>query len=120
MADDFDDEVGFPSETINGIVQQVCENVLEHAQWDEKKVPGWINEITESIMKQLVEMKRPYKYVVNCMLIQKTDKPLFSCFSVHWENNTDGIENVVYPPIRNKDSYSKTIQCLATVMATKF
>ena len=83
-------------------------------------VPTWINIICERIMKDLVELKRPYKYIVNCMLVQKTDKPLFSTFSVHWENNTDGIDNLIYPPIRNKDSYSKTIQCLASVMAVKF
>ena len=43
------------------------------------------------------------------MIVQKTDKPLFSCMSTNWENATDGIEQIIYPPIRNKDSASKTV-----------
>uniref|UniRef100_A0A7S3CPD7 Uncharacterized protein n=1 Tax=Strombidium rassoulzadegani TaxID=1082188 RepID=A0A7S3CPD7_9SPIT len=121
MAEEFEDDVGFPNETINQIVLNTAESVLENAQWDEKKVPGWINEICETVTKQLIEMKRPYKYIVNCMLIQKTDKPLYSCLSARYENNVDGIENVVYPaPRQQKELASKTIQCLATVIALKF
>ena len=55
-------------------------------------MPGWINEIIEKAMKSLSELKCPYKFIVTCMLVQKTDKALFSCLSVNWENSTDGIE----------------------------
>ena len=40
--------------------------------------------------------------------------------STNWENATDGIEQIIYPPIRNKDSASKTVQCLTTACAFKF
>jgi dynein light chain Tctex-type 1 len=60
--------------------------------WDEKKVPFWINEICEKTMHGLLELKYPYKFIVTCMLIQKTEKPLYGCFSMHWENNIDNIE----------------------------
>tara|TARA_B110000305_G_C18828651_1_gene354731 strand:+ start:249 stop:446 length:198 start_codon:yes stop_codon:yes gene_type:complete len=65
-------------------------------------------------------MKYPYKFVVTCMLIQKTDKPLMSSFSVSWENNMDGIDQYVYPPLRQKDGFVRTIECFAAVMAVKF
>ena len=107
--DDVEDDAGFPNEDIQRIVQESAESILETASWDEKMVPFWINEITEKVMKSCVDMKLPYKYIVTCMLVQKTDKALFSCFSTNWENNSDGIETVIYPPIRNKESASKTI-----------
>ena len=92
MAEENDDDLSFPQEEINQILQTVVETTLETAEWDEKKVPGWINDICDKTMKQLIEMKYPYKFVVTCMLIQKTDKPLLSTFSVSWENNMDGID----------------------------
>ena len=120
MAEEMDDDLAFPGEEINAILQQVVELVLETAEWDEKKVAGWINEICEKTMQQVIEMKYPYKFVVTCMLIQKTDKPLMSSFSVSWENNLDGIEQLVYPPLRQKDGFLRTIECFVAVMAAKF
>ena len=97
------------------------ESTLETAQWDEDKVPHWINEICEKTMKSLGELKfSPYKFIVTVMLVQKTDKALFNCFSTLYENNCDGIETVMYPPPRNKDSFSKTIQCYGAVMAVRY
>ena len=69
MAEEMDDDLNFPQEEIGTILTTVTESVLETAEWDEKKVAGWINEIVEKVMKQLIEMKYPYKFVVTCMLI---------------------------------------------------
>ena len=88
--------------------------------WDEKKVPYWINEICEKAMQSLLLHNFPYKFIVTCMLIQKTEKPLYGCFSMHWENNIDNIEQVVYPSTRAKDTAGKTIQCFATVVGLRF
>ena len=44
-------------------MQESVEAVLATAQWDEKLVPQWINEICEKSMKQLMELNRPYKFV---------------------------------------------------------
>ena len=64
----------------------------------------WKNQIIEKVMKQLIDMKYPYKYIVTCMLSQKTDKALQSACSMTWENNFDGYEALVFPPLRNKES----------------
>ena len=92
MAEEMDDDAGFPSEDVQRCLTEVSESVLETAQWEEEKVPGWINDIIEKAMKSLCELKCPYKFIVTCMLVQKTDKALFSCLSTNWENSTDGIE----------------------------
>ena len=69
MADEIDDDAGWPNEEINQAVQSVVELILENVMWDEKLAPIWINEIIERSMKALVEMKIPYKFIINCMLI---------------------------------------------------
>ena len=109
MAEEMDDDAGFPQEDIEACVKDTIMEVLESANWDDTKVEGWINEICEKIMKRLVDLKMPYKFIVTCMLVQKTEKPLFSSFSTHWENNTDGLYYEIYPPLRQKESAGKTI-----------
>ena len=120
MAEEMDEDQTFPQEEVQRCMQEACESVLETAQWEEEKVPGWINEVIEKAMKSLSELKTAYKFIVTCMMVQKTDKALFSCASTNWENSTDGIESFVYPPTRNKEAAGKTIQCLITCCAMKF
>ncbi len=45
MADpeEFDEELQYPNEEIDGFVQTAAEEVLKDAMWDEVKVPQWIN-----------------------------------------------------------------------------
>ena len=121
MADEIDEDAGWPGEDINQVVTDACTSILEpEPHWNEAKVPLLIDEICSRIMKELVERKLPYKFIVTCMLIQKTDKPLMSSCSVNWENNSDGIENVIFPPLRSKESANKTLQCNCTVMGVRF
>ena len=69
MAAEIDDDAGWPSEEIQVAVQSQVELILADAMWDEKMVPIWINEIIEKTMKALVDLKLPYKFIINCMLI---------------------------------------------------
>ena len=81
MTDILDDDMSFPNDEINDLVMNIITSVLETAVWDEKKVPHWINKICEETIEKLIDAKYPYKFIVNCMLVQKTEKPLFSCCS---------------------------------------
>ena len=110
MADEIDEDAGWPAEEIDQVVTDACTSILEpEPHWNEAKVPLLIDEICTRIIKELVDKKLPYKFIVNCMLIQKTDKPLMNSCSVTWENNNDGICNVIFPPLRSKESANKTL-----------
>ena len=45
MADDaeLEEELTYPQEDVERMVQETAEEVLREAMWDELKVPGWIN-----------------------------------------------------------------------------
>ena len=120
MADEMDDDGGINTEDVQAALKECVESVLEQEEWDESKVPQWIDEICERAMQSLFQMQRPYKYIVTCACVQKTDKPIVNTFSTNWENNADIIEYYQWPAPRNKDFYSKTISCFLTVMALKF
>ena len=120
MAEEMDDDTGYPDEEVLASLTQATTDTLETASWDETKVPQWIQEITEKSMKALIDLRTPYKWIVTVMLFQKTDKALFSCFSLNWENNSDGVSYLIYPPIRAKDSATRTIQALVTAIGVHF
>ena len=49
-----DDDPTFPNEDIDQKVNEVAEEVLKDASWDELKVPYWINQICEKTVQALV------------------------------------------------------------------
>ena len=59
-------------------IQDSVEQVLAQANWDEKMVPQWINDICEKSMKQLLELNRPYKF-----LSKQNHSSLIEIFSSH-------------------------------------
>ena len=81
-----EDNCGLEKELIDNSIGEICQQVLETAQWDEKMVPIWQNQIIEQVMKRLISEKMPYKYIVTCMLVQKSDSTLQSACSVNWES----------------------------------
>ena len=48
--DNVEDDNNFPQEEIDTKVQEVAEEVLKEAMWDELKIPVWINVICEKTM----------------------------------------------------------------------
>ena len=63
-----EDENQFPQDEIEKIINECCEHILKDAMWDEAMVPHWVNEICEEITQALVNMQKPYKYVVTCLM----------------------------------------------------
>ncbi len=49
-----DDDLTYPAEDVEKIVQDTCEEILREASWEEAKVPQWINDICESVTKKLI------------------------------------------------------------------
>ena len=100
----------FPTDEIDRLTNEVAEEVLKEAMWDEQKVPHWINEITEKLMKQLIGMNKALKYMITVMMQQKIGASIHSSLACRWENTTDGVVTVLYPPPqRQKDAQKMSI-----------
>jgi len=41
----------------------------------------------DSCLKELQSLNRPYKYVLTCLLVQKTGAGLVSCSSTYWDSS---------------------------------
>ena len=119
--DQLEDDNSFPNEDIELKIQEVAEEPLKDAMWDEQQVPQWINQINEKLMYQLLQMGKPYKYVITVVMQQKTGAQISGAISCHYENTVDGVVVMPFPPqSRQKESGQKTLQSLITVFATRF
>ena len=72
------------------IALAVIEKVLGENPYSENRVTAWTTSIIEKVLSGLVRLKRPFKYIVNCSLQQKTGAGLHITTASHWDINTDG------------------------------
>ncbi|KAF8282338.1 putative dynein light chain Tctex-type [Trypanosoma cruzi] len=90
---------GIPPNDVKNIILQVLspyfddEGGEDDAQrYDHIKAQGWIQLICDGIMEKLLGMRRPYKYVVHCMIMRKCGAGIHVCSSCYY-NQADGWVN---------------------------
>ena len=89
--DQIEDDNSFPTDEIESKISEVVEDVLKDAMWDEHKVPQWINTINEKLMLSLMQLNKPYKYVITVVMQQKTMAQISGAVACYYENTTDGV-----------------------------
>ncbi|ESL11649.1 dynein light chain [Trypanosoma rangeli SC58] len=90
---------GIPPNDVKNIILQVLspyfddEGGEDDAQrYDHIKAQGWIQLICDGIMEKLLGMRRPYKYVVHCMIMRKCGAGIHVCSSCYY-SQADGWVN---------------------------
>ncbi len=59
-------------EDVSNIIKESIDNVLQNQQYNEQRVSQWTSSCLESCMKRLTSLNKPFKYVVTCIIMQKT------------------------------------------------
>ncbi|CAE8681679.1 unnamed protein product [Polarella glacialis] len=83
-------------------------------------VPHWINYICETVMAKLNDTKKPFKYVVTCMIMQRNGAGVHSATSCYWDAGNDGVYTYVWPREKSKDVVNKSMYCIVTVFGLEF
>lgn len=109
--DALDENAALSSDIIQDEVVTLVRSKLGNEEWSPSKVDVWTEELITSIMKVLGDLKRPYKFVVTCTIMQKTGASLTTGFIGLWDNAKDGI---VHVPFENE-----TLHVLVTVYFLK-
>ena len=102
-----DDAAEFSVEDVEGIVRVAIHHSLNENQYNSKKINEWSNNIVTSCLKELQALARPFKYIITCVIMQKTGAGLNSSTSMHWDASKDGLCKV---PWQNA-----TMHCIVTV-----
>eukprot|EP00455_Lapot_gusevi_P009349 TRINITY_DN1417_c0_g1_i3.p1 TRINITY_DN1417_c0_g1~~TRINITY_DN1417_c0_g1_i3.p1 ORF type:complete len:126 (+),score=14.65 TRINITY_DN1417_c0_g1_i3:73-450(+) len=112
------EELAFNDKKIQEIVQISVEEVLKDKSYEEDKVAQWINDICEQCMQRLCESKKPFKYVVTALIMQRNGSALHSNVTCFWDNARDGAVSFVWP--KTRDALNKPMYCVVTVFATSY
>ena len=106
------DELAFSPEQVEALALEIVGTVLDGKLYDDHQVQGWIDEICSRITKDLVDMNKPYKYIVSCVIMQKNGAGLHTATSCFWDGSNDNTATVRWPGEKKKDA---VIQCICTV-----
>jgi dynein light chain Tctex-type 1 len=92
MADELQssEELAFVAEEVDRIILSAIESCLKDAAYDEQRVAQWVDTICEMVMRGLAELRKPLKYVVSALIMQKNGAGVHSAISCHWDTVTDG------------------------------
>jgi dynein light chain Tctex-type 1 len=91
MAETFqDDSAEFSVEDVESIVRSAIHNSLNDNSYNAKKVNEWTNNIITHCLKDLQSLDRPFKYIITCIIMQKTGAGLNTSVSMHWDTSKDG------------------------------
>jgi dynein light chain Tctex-type 1 len=108
------DEVSFVPESIEPIVYDAIEAVLKDKVYNDNQVQGWVDEICSRIMGELIDQKKPFKYVTSCSVMQKNGAGLHSSHSAYWDSANDNVITARWPSEKRKDPNARVL-CLVHV-----
>ncbi|KAM9798196.1 dynein light chain Tctex-type 1 [Neosynchiropus ocellatus] len=92
----------YDTEEEESVGATIGENVYHHS-----RVNLWSTSIVQQCLSQLSKLGKPFKYIVTCVIMQKTGAGLQTASSCFWDNTTDGSCAVRW---ENKSMY-----CIVTV-----
>uniref|UniRef100_A0A672GTZ0 Dynein light chain Tctex-type 3 n=1 Tax=Salarias fasciatus TaxID=181472 RepID=A0A672GTZ0_SALFA len=84
------DEVIFNPDESSSLVKECIEGVIGGTDYNQNKVNQWTASIVEHSLTHLVKQGRPFKYILNCAIMQKSGAGLHTANSCYWDTATDG------------------------------
>ena len=71
-------------------------------------------------MDYLLQQKVNYKYLVNCMVAQRTGNGFVTCSANYWDSSLDTSITVTYPPNNKKKTEGSLVRAIVTIYALTF
>ena len=62
------------------------------------------------------QLKKPYKYIVTCQIMQKTGAALHTGMSAFWNEEEDSVQQYVWPNEKKRDTNNSRMQCVLTAV----
>lgn len=82
-------------EDVNQIIREVIEKVLGHEKsFERDKSSEWTDSIVYQCIDEIAKLKKPFKYIVTCIINQRDGAALYSHSSCFFNNETDLVTNV--------------------------
>lgn len=103
---------------VEPLVLRSIEAHLKDTPFDNSKVPLWVNSICEDCIAGLVDLGKPFKYIVSCVIAQNTGEALNTSISSFCDTVNDGVCVVKWPTEKKTDA--NPMYCIVTVFGLAF
>eukprot|EP00658_Telonema_sp_P-2_P085191 TRINITY_DN965_c0_g1_i2.p1 TRINITY_DN965_c0_g1~~TRINITY_DN965_c0_g1_i2.p1 ORF type:complete len:134 (-),score=34.59 TRINITY_DN965_c0_g1_i2:218-619(-) len=97
------EEAAFPHDRVETIINKHVEATIENNPYSESAVPRWIQTISENVTQDLIALNKPFKYVVNCIVMEQCGAGINTANSAYWDSVHDGVKIVQWPTDRSKN-----------------
>jgi dynein light chain Tctex-type 1 len=98
---------------VNQIIRGVLENVLgEVKSFEQERVAEWTNAIVHQCLHEIVELNKPFKYIVTCNINQRNGAGLFAHSLCYFDVEEDLLTQVSW----NNDVLSSNVTIYAMVL----
>ncbi|CAD7937200.1 unnamed protein product [Amoebophrya sp. A120] len=78
-------------EEIRAVTNRVVHETLQDSVYDQEKVNEWCETIVDSSLRGLNDLRRPYKYVVTCVIVEKAESGTHTAATAFWDQENDGL-----------------------------
>ncbi|EPR63676.1 putative dynein light chain protein [Toxoplasma gondii GT1] len=97
----------FVAEQIQEIARHAITQCLSSVVYKKEKVNSWCAQISDACLKELAKLNKPFKYIVTCIIMQKTGASLYTAASTCWDVKTDGLCSLQVS--------TETMDCVVTI-----
>ena len=97
----------FVPDDVNDIIKETVDGVLQNQDYAHPLVGQWTNDVVAQCVRRLTALGKPFKYVVTCVIMQRTGAGLHTASSCYWDMETDGSRTVRWE--------NKTMYCIVSV-----
>lgn len=103
----YEEDISFVTEEVNKVIRDSIDAVIGSNTYQVDQVNKWSTAVSEAVLTALSKMKKPFKYVVTCSIMQKIGAGLHTASSCYWDSATDGTCTVRWE--------NKTMYCIVSV-----
>ncbi|KAI4472074.1 t-complex-associated-testis-expressed 1/ dynein light chain [Holotrichia oblita] len=107
MNDDDNDGNEFVAEEVSGIVNRTVETVIGDSTYQSDKANEWAHTVSQQCLDALMGSQRTYKYIVSCVIMEKSSAGLHTSNCCYWNDVTDGTTTVKWE--------NASMHCVVTV-----
>jgi len=100
-------QAAFVPDDVNDIIKETVDGVLQNQDYAHPLVGQWTNDVVAQCVRRLTALGKPFKYVVTCVIMQRTGAGLHTASSCYWDTETDGSRTVRWE--------NKTMYCIVSV-----
>lgn len=79
----------------------------------------WVDLVCANCVEGLSKLEKPFKYIVNCFIMQKNGAGVNYANSLYCDNVTDGISSVKWP-VEKQHKDKANMHCIVTVYGLSF